>query len=77
MPKKKFHVLRAALAASGRAITIYEEVHDEKFLGNAKVHSNFLQNLKKILSPDYNPIIVTDAGFSVPWFKAVLRQNWH
>lgn len=77
IPNKKFHVLRAALVASGRAITIYEEVHEEKFLGSAKVHSKFLQKLKEILLPNCHPIIVTDAGFGVPWFKAVLRQNWN
>jgi hypothetical protein len=76
MPNKKFHVLRAALVASGRAITVYEEIHDEKFLGKAKVHNNFLQNLKEILPSNCHPIIVTDAGFAVPWFKAVLRQHW-
>jgi len=76
MPHKNFHVLRASLAATGRAITLYEEVHDEKYLGSPKVHKLFLLTLKKILPKHCHPIIVTDAGFSVSWFKAVLKNNW-
>lgn len=76
MPHKNFQVLRASLAGTGRAITLYEEIHAEKYLASPKVHKQFLLSLKRIL-PDCNPIIVTDAGFSVPWFKAVLANNWN
>ena len=77
MPHKNFQVIRASLVAKGRAITLYEEIHDEKKLGSPKVHKKFLQELKKILPLSCNPIIVTDAGFGVSWFKAVLKQNWN
>lgn len=76
MPHKKFQVLRAALVANGRSITIYEEVHGEKKLGNAKVHKKFLAKLKELLPMDCCPIIITDAGFGVPWFKDVLNLGW-
>ena len=76
MPHKRFHVIRASLVAKGRAITLYEEVHDEKNFGSGKVHGKFLQSLKEIL-PNCKPVIVTDAGFGVPWFKSVLKINWN
>jgi len=77
MPHKDFNVLRASLVAEGRAITLYEEVHEEKRLGSPKVQRQFLEALKMILPRTCNPIIVTDAGFGVPWFKSVLKQNWN
>ena len=68
--------LRASLAAEGRGITIYEEVHPKKKENCPRVHDAFLSNLKSMLHPDCRPIIVTDAGFKNPWFKAVLSFNW-
>jgi hypothetical protein len=77
MPHGDYHALRAAVVASGRAITLYEEVHDEKSLGKAKVHNQFLQALQAVLPVSCHPIVITDAGFGVPWFKAVLKLGWH
>lgn len=77
VPHKKFHVIRASLAAPGRAITLYEEVHEEKYLGSQKVHKKFIQSLKEILPFNCKPIIITDAGFEISWFKLVLKQNWN
>ncbi|WP_238937676.1 transposase, partial [Pseudoalteromonas sp. S16_S37] len=37
----------------------------------------FLSMLKLILPSECRPVIVTDAGFKVPWLKAVRRQGWH
>ncbi len=69
-------VLRATLATEGRGITIYDEVHSKKKEGNANVHKQFLENLKSLLPDDCQPIIVTDAGFKVPWLKAVESLKW-
>ena len=33
--------------------------------------------LKLILPSDCRPVIVTDAGFKVPWLKAVRNNSWH
>jgi hypothetical protein len=76
LPNVNEYALRAALAAEGRAITIYEEVHPKKKEGNAKVHRLFLKRLKSMLPEDCFPIIVTDAGFKNPWFEAVLKLGW-
>ena len=68
--------MRASIPFFGRSITIYEEVHPEQKLGNAKVETNFLHTLKKVLPNTCKPIIITDAGFRNPWFKAVLALGW-
>jgi hypothetical protein len=72
-----FHALVAAVPVGGRAVTIYEEVHPERNLGNARVQGAFLRALAEVLPRGCQPIIVTDAGFHGPFFRAVLRQGWH
>ena len=76
IPNTKFYALRAALACKGRALTLYEEVHTEKKLGNRKIERNFLKQLKKLIPNHCIPIIVTDAGFHNEWFKTVLMLEW-
>lgn len=72
-----FVMLRASIAFSGRAVTIYEEVHPEKKMNNHQVHKQFLKKLSEILPQTCLPIICTDAGFKVPWFKLVESHNWY
>lgn len=72
-----FVMLRAAISIRGRAVTLYEEVHPEEEHGQRAIQNNFLMELKKILPEDCQPIICTDAGFKVPWFKAVQSHNWY
>jgi hypothetical protein len=76
IPNKKDNVLRAALVTSGRALTLYEEVHPEKKYTNSKVHIRFLMKLKSMLDDGVKPIIISDAGFGTPWFKAVQGLGW-
>lgn len=73
---RAFHLLRAAMPVAGRALTIYEESHAQKYDGNPRVQSHFLKNLKAVLPRHCHPIIVTDAGFRTPWFRAVLELGW-
>ncbi len=68
--------LRATLAAEGRGITLYDEVHRKKKEGNEQVHRAFLAKLKRCLPVNCCPIIVTDAGFKNPWFQAVMALEW-
>lgn len=75
-PNSEDAVLRAALAVEGRALTIYEERHPVKKMGNRKIQKNFLITLKKILHPACRAIIVTDAGFHNAWFMEVLKLGW-
>jgi hypothetical protein len=76
-PNSNDAILRAALAADGRALTIYDERHPLKKMGNRKIQERFLDHLKKILPVDCHPIIVTDAGFHIDWFKYVMKQGWN
>jgi len=73
--KTNLYLLRASLSASGRSIAVYEECHPKTKENNHSVHKQFLKNLKAILPPCQPPIIVTDAGFRGPWFKALNSQE--
>ena len=74
---RRWQLLRAALPVGGRTLTLYEEVHPLRHLGNRRVHGAFLRQLKTILPAAATPIVVTDAGFKAPWFKALTRMGWH
>ena len=76
IPNTTHNTLRAALVAQGRAITLYEEVHPEKKLGNEEVQKNFLIKLAKLLPEGCRPIIITDGGFHNNWFEEVLSCGW-
>jgi len=71
-----FCILRATLASIGRGITLYEEIHEKQFENNPKVHQKFLEQLKKVIPSPCKPVLVTDAGFKNPWFKAVASLGW-
>lgn len=76
IPNAAHCLLRAALMMEGRAQTLYEEVHPKSKENNPQVHQNFLSTLKRILPQNCKPIIVTDAGFCVPWFEQVKAIGW-
>lgn len=72
----KHHFLRASVTGIGRAMTVYEEVHTQKYYANNNVHKNFLKKLSTILPIECKPIIVTDAGFRNPWFLQITALGW-
>lgn len=72
-----WHLLRAAVPARGRTMTVYEEVHPKAKKNNAKVHAAFLKRLRGLLPAGVRPIVITDAGFQNPWFQAVEAIGWH
>lgn len=73
---REFHLLRAAIPVDGRALTIYEESHHQRYEGNPRVHRRFLTQIKAILPENCQPIIVSDAGFRTPWFRTVQAMGW-
>jgi hypothetical protein len=73
---REFHLLRASIPVDGRALTIYEESHHQRNNGNPRVQKRFLMTLKTILPRHCHPLIVTDAGFRTPWFRAVQDMGW-
>ena len=74
---RAFIVLRASLVFDGRSITLYEKVHLLSEYGGRKVQHQFLNKLSQLLPTQCKPIIITDAGFLVPWFKAVESLGWY
>jgi hypothetical protein len=74
---RRNQLLRASLVAEGRALTLYEEVHGKKTAIKRKTHENFLQRLKTLLPEGCQPVLVTDAGFKTPWFRAVEALGWY
>src|SRR5918999_1693856 len=74
---RRWQLLRAALPVGGRTLTMYEEVHPLRHFANPRVHRAFLRQLQALLPAGATPLLITDAGFRVPWFKAVSRLGWH
>jgi len=70
------HTLRASLSLKDRSITVYEELHEEKFLGNSDIQKRFLHRLKAMLPEEPQVILIADAGFKTDFFQAVLELNW-
>ncbi len=73
---QSLHLLRASLPVGGRSLTLYEEVHPQRKLGNRQLQHRFLQRLKALLPATAQPIIVADAGFRVPFYREVERLGW-
>lgn len=73
----RWPLLRAAVVARGRTLTVYEEVYPTAQLGSPRVEAAFLERLKALLPTGVRPVLVTDAGFRVPWFRAVEALGWH
>lgn len=71
-----WHVLRAAVPVGGRTLPVLDLVFPGAEQGAPQVERRFLQRLKALLPPDARPIIVTDAGFRAPWFRAVAELGW-
>ena len=70
-------LIRAALVVDGRAITLYESIYTLKYYNKPRTHQQFLRELKTLLPKQCIPIIVTDAGFRGPWFRAVEKLGWY
>lgn len=73
---KRHFLLRASIAVEGRSLTLYEEVHPRKAMEKPNTHLGFLKAVHAMLRPECRPIVVTDAGFRVPWFKLVASFGW-
>jgi hypothetical protein len=76
-PGGREQLIRASVAVKGRGITIYEAVYTDKTYNSPKAHKEFLDGLKQVLPEGCVPIIVSDAGFRVPWFKLVKSYGWN
>jgi len=72
-----FQLLRASIPMGGRALTLYEKVYPESELNAEYAHQELLNNLQRCLPADCQPIILSDAIFKTPWFKAIERKGWY
>jgi hypothetical protein len=73
---KRYLLIRAAVAIEGRSHTLYEEVHTIKTKEKPSTHKTFMNKLKAMLPSSCHPIVVTDSGFKVPWFKMIVGMGW-
>lgn len=73
---RQWLMLKAAVPVRGRAISLYERVFPFKRYNSPGAHREFLRALHSILPEGCRPIIVTDAGFRGPWFRAVEAYGW-
>jgi hypothetical protein len=70
------HLLRAAIPVGGRTLSILDMVVPAGRQGSPTAEKQFLKRLANVLPDDVVPILVTDAGFRGPWFRAVEAMGW-
>lgn len=70
--------LRAAVVwlGMGRGITVYQRVYPAAKQGNAKAERALLNALRRWIPRTTRVIVISDAGFRTPWFRAVARLGW-
>lgn len=68
-------LLRAAIPFAGRSLPIFEKVHHKN--GCAHCEAYLLEAITHLLPEEATPILVTDAGFRNPWFRAVEERGWY
>lgn len=69
--KKQHFILRASMALKGRSLTLLQMITTESNYNCPHYHQAFLTRLKEMLPEKCRPVIVTDAGYKVPWMKQV------
>jgi len=72
-----FQLLRVSIPMGGRALTIYEKTYKESELNTCTAHQALLDSIKYCLPDDCRPIILADAIFKTPWFKAIENMGWY
>lgn len=70
-------LLRAGVPVGARTLSILERIYPQSLKGSPKAQQQFLRQLHALVARDITPIIVTDAGFRSPWFRAVAKLGWH
>jgi len=74
---RKWAMIQAAVPIGGRAVVVFSRVFPFKRYNSPGAHREFLHGLKLILPDDCRPILITDAGFRGPWFRAVEALGWN
>lgn len=76
-PDKSWCLLRAAIPIGGRTLTLLDMVVQGREQGSPAAERRFLRQLRTLVPDGVTPILVTDAGFRTPWFRAVSAMRWH
>ncbi len=76
-PRKEHFLLRASVAIDGRSLTVLEKIYTVREKEKPRTHKIFMEKLKAMLPEHCQPIIVSDAGFRVPWFKLIESLGWN
>jgi hypothetical protein len=71
-----YFALKASVAAHGRSIPLYHEIHLQAEQEKPELHDAFLAQLKQIIPEHLSVTIITDAGFHRTWFEQVVRLGW-
>lgn len=74
---RRWCLLRAAVPIGGRTLPVLDMVFDGKEQGTPAAEKRFLLRLRTLVPQAVHPILVTDAGFRSPWFRAVSQIGWH
>ncbi len=70
---KAWCLLRAAVPVGGRTLPVLDMVFPGWEAGSPVAEQRFLQRLKQVVPESITPLLVTDAGFRSPWFRAVSK----
>ena len=73
---KSWCLLRAAVPVGGRTLPVLDMVFPGKQQGSPAAEQCFLKRLAALMPTHARPVLVTDAGFRSPWFRAVSAQGW-
>jgi len=73
---RKWALIQAAVPIGGRAVVVYSRVFPFKRYNSPSAHREFLHGLQLVLPDGCRPIVITDAGFRGPWFRAVEALGW-
>lgn len=74
---RSWHLLRATMPVGGRTLNVLDMVFPAGQQGSPQAEKQFLQRLAAVLPENVKPILVTDAGFRGPRFRAVGAMGWH
>lgn len=74
--ERQWAMIKAAIPVGGRAIVIFARVFPFKRYNSPSAHREFLKGLETVLPAESRPILITDAGFRGPWFRAVEALGW-
>lgn len=77
-PGGTFVELRASVVwlGMGRGMTVYQRVYPAARQGSRKAEKALLVALRQWIAPGTRVIVISDAGFRTPWFRAVARLGW-